>query len=177
MKKRTKIVLCCVLTFAVVAAILVYQMFRNPLTVVQYTIQTDFSESIRMVHLTDLHSWSYGEDNIELVNLVSEQEPDLILMTGDMMDKTDENPDVACSLIRQLKDTAPVYFSYGNHESAWMHRTGIDLRPILTEAGATVLDIEYLDLEIKGQEVRLGGYYNYYRQPHMLTHVQEEIQL
>ena len=172
MKKKTKILLGAMF---LLAAIAVYVMLQTPLTVVCYEIETDFTEPIRIVHLTDLHSWSHGENNRELIQLVQDQSPDLILMTGDMMDREDESPEVVCLLIAALKDTAPVYFSYGNHESQWMKRTGTDLRPILTEAGATVLDIEYLDTEIKGQAVRLGGYYNYYRQPHMLNGNPEEV--
>lgn len=175
MKERGRIILWVLLAVMTVATTIIYLMLQNPLTVVPYTVETDFTESVRIVHLTDLHSWTYGDDNSELVRLVSEQEPDLILMTGDMMDRDDENANIACALIRQLKETAPVYYSYGNHESAWMKRTGTDLRPILTEAGARVLDIEYLDLEVNGQKIRLGGYYNYYRQPHMLNGVAEEV--
>lgn len=172
MKKKTKILLLA--TF-LLAAMTVYIMLQTPLTVVRYEIETNFTETIRIVHLTDLHGWSHGENNRELIQLVKDQNPDLILMTGDMMDREEEGPEVVCGLIAALKDTAPIYFSYGNHECQWMKKTGTDLRPILTEAGATVLNVEYLDREIKGQPVRLGGYYNYYRQPHLLNDNPEEI--
>ena len=175
MTKKTKKVFGIGLVFLALCAVTACIMLRTPLTLVRYEVETDFTAPVRIVHLTDLHSWSHGENNQELIQLVKEQSPDLILMTGDMMDREDENPEVVCSLISALKDTAPVYFSYGNHEFQWMQRTGTDLRPILTEAGATVLDIEYLDTEVNGQAVRLGGYYNYYYQPHMLIKDPEQI--
>lgn len=172
MKKKTKLVLSALCLLAAIAA---YFLFRTPLTVARYEVGTNLTDSIRIVQLTDLHGWTFGDDNEELVSLVKEQCPDMILMTGDMLDRDDADADVVCRLIAALKDTAPVYYGYGNHEMGWVERTGTDLRPILTEAGATVLDVEYLDLEVKGQPIRLGGYYNYYRQPHMLNSIPEGI--
>ncbi len=164
------------LGFVLLLAAVIMVMTDNRLSFVRYEVQTDLEEEIRIVHLSDLHSWVFGEDNQDLVRVVESMKPDLILMTGDMMDKRDENAEVALALIRDLQGTAPVYFSYGNHEYEWMENTGTDLTPMLTEAGAMVLDVAYLDLDVKGQPVRLGGYHNYYRQPHMLTKDPKAIQ-
>lgn len=139
------------------------------LTVTEYAVTAGITEKIRVVHLTDLHGKHYGTGNEELVRLVVQQKPDLILMTGDMMDKSDENADTVCDLIRCLTQTAPVYVSYGNHEWEWMQAHGESLTPALSGAGATVLDTAYTDITVNGQELRIGGCHNYYRQPHMLT--------
>lgn len=139
------------------------------LTVARYEVEADISQSLRLVQLSDLHSHTFGKDNDQLVELVIAQKPDLILMTGDMMDKSDENADVVCALIARLKDVAPVYYCHGNHEASWENRTGIDLNPILTEAGATVLDHTFLDITADGQALRIGGCHTYYRYPGMLT--------
>lgn len=129
---------------------------------------------MRLVYLTDLHGKVFGADNDVLVQLVMEQEPDLILMTGDMMDKSDKDADIVCDLICQLTPIAPVYLCYGNHEYDWMEEHGESLTPVLTEAGATVLDVEYLDITVKGQELRLGGLMGYYRQPGMFPVSEEQ---
>lgn len=142
--------------------------------VMNYTVEADVTESIRIVQLTDLHSREYGEKNEELAEMVAAQEPDVIFMTGDMMSFRDENADVVCALIEELKDIAPVYYSYGNHETAWEKDRGESLRPALEGAGAIVLDTEYLDTELSGQAVRIGGYAGYYRQPGMFEVTAEE---
>ena len=149
------------------------------LTVVRYEVPAEVREPIRILQLTDLHSWEFGKNNQTLADLVAEQEPDLILMTGDMLDRSDENADVVCALIQKLTPIAPVYYGYGNHEYAWMDAHGESLTPALTEAGAVVLDVEYLDVTVKGQNLRIGGYHGYYRQPHMfeVTAEQKEAQL
>ena len=136
-------------------------------TAVRYEVETDLEAPIRIVQLTDLHGKVYGEENDVLVRMVGEEQPDLILMTGDMVDRAAENAAVACDLIRELVQIAPVYYAYGNHECIWMQTQGESLTPVLEEAGAIVLDVDYLDMEIKGQHIRLGGYHAYYRQPGM----------
>lgn len=175
-KKRWIIEAACLillLAVGIAAGISAYQC-ATELTVVRYEVPSELLEPIRIVQLTDLHSWEFGEENRELVELVAAQEPDLILMTGDMMDRSDENADVACALIEALTPVAPVYFGYGNHEYAWMSNHGESLTPALTEAGAVVLDVEYLDVTVNGQDLRIGGYHGYYRQPHMYPVTEEQ---
>lgn len=175
-KKRWIIAAVCLillLAVGIAAGISAYQC-ATELTGVRYEVPSELSEPIRIVQLTDLHGWEFGEGNRDLVELVTAQEPDLILMTGDMMDRSDENADVACALIEALTPVAPVYFGYGNHEYAWMSNHGESLTPALTEAGAVVLDVEYLDVTVNGQDLRIGGYHGYYRQPHMYPVTEEQ---
>ena len=176
--KRSILLLAVLLTMTLAAALMwvglsAVQCGRK-VTAVHYEVETALTESIRIVQLTDLHSKIFGEQNDLLVGLVAEAEPDLILMTGDMVDCDDENADVSCGLIRALTEIAPVYYSYGNHECSWMDAHGESLTPVLEEAGAIVLDAACVDIEVKGQPIRLGGYYGYYRQPGMYLVTEEE---
>lgn len=167
MKKR---ILLIILSLALLAGITVaFEAYRGAtqLRVTTYTVETALMESIRIVHLTDLHSCVYGENNDKLVQLVARQEPDLILMTGDMLSRDDDGPGVVCALIPRLLEIAPVYYGYGNHEMQWENRTGESLAPALKAAGAIVLDTAYLDVTVNGQALRIGGYHGYYRQPGM----------
>ena len=172
--KRLLWLLCGVLLAAALAAGISARRGRTVVTTVYYELETDLTEPIRIVQLTDLHGRVFGEDNDVLIRMVTDEQPDLILMTGDMVDRYDKNADAACDLIRALAQIAPVYYGYGNHEYGWMNARGESLTPALEAAGATVLDVAYLDLEIKGQPIRLGGYHNYYRQPHMYPLTEEE---
>lgn len=143
---------------------------NNVLTVSEYAIEAEVEEPLRIVQLTDLHNKEFGKGNKRLVQKVQEQDPDLIFMTGDMINEDDENLDVIIGLIQSLNKIAPVYFSYGNHEKAWENTfSDNDLRGSLEKAGAIVLDDEYLDTEFHGMKVRLGGYYGYYRRSVMTT--------
>lgn len=138
------------------------------LSVTEYEIFCDVTDSVRIVHITDLHSHMFGESNIKLVQKVTDLKPDLIFMTGDMLDSKDKGPEVVLALIRKLVQIAPVYYGYGNHEKQWETQNGILLESSLTEAGAIVLDCSYTDVTVNSQELRIGGYYGYYRAPHMI---------
>ena len=95
-------------------------------------------------------------------------------MTGDMLNRSDPNTQIVEQLIRDLAPIAPVYYGYGNHETGWEARHQKDLHEIFSAAGATVLESEYVDIEIKGQKLRIGGYMGYWLQPHMMTSDQEQ---
>ena len=116
---------------------------------------------IRVVQLTDLHNSEFGEGNAELIDLVSQQHPDLIVMTGDMLNGREDETEIAASLVRMLTEVAPVYFSYGNHEVTHERMFGRDLTALFEEAGATVLEGTYEDVTVNGQTIRLGGIYGY----------------
>lgn len=182
MKRKVRILLGVLLFLCAIAG---YDLYRNNLrcqteiTLTQYILDTNLTQEIRIVHLTDLHSHSFGDDNDTLVNLVLDQNPDLVCITGDMVDRSSKNPEVILDLIRKLSAHIPVYYGYGNHEKSYMAASSTDLTPLLEEAGATVLDCTYQDIIIKDQNLRIGGYHGYYRQPGMydITPEQREAEL
>ena len=139
------------------------------LHVTHYSVKTEVDETIRIVQLTDLHNAEFGKGNRKLVALVGQQDPDLILMTGDMLNRDDPNTEIVEELIAEMSAIAPVYYGYGNHETEWESNFGRDLHKIFGDAGATVLECEYEDVEVKGQHLRIGGYMAYWWQPHMMT--------
>lgn len=147
---------------------------NNVLSVSEYTIHADVESPIRIVHLTDLHNKQFGKDNKRLIEKVREQKPDYIFMTGDMISQHDKL-DRLLSLIRNLSEIAPIYYSYGNHEKDWERNyPELSLREQLEDAGALVLDDEYLDLELNGNPARLAGVYGYYQRPLMSTSDEDE---
>ena len=155
---------CAVLACLLLIALMLLEVWRCKylLTVTSYELTTDkLTAPIRLVHLTDLHNSEFGADNAELIDLVNQQAPDLILMTGDMLNGREEETEVAVNLVRRLKETAPVYFSYGNHEVTHQNTFRRDLTALFEEAGAVVLNRTYEDVTVNGQTIRLGGIYGY----------------
>lgn len=171
-KKLLRILLVCIVIVVIILGVILW-LSANLLTVTRYSIEEKITNTIRIVQLTDLHNKEFGNNNSKLVEKVSEQDPDLIFMTGDMFN-LDDDLEVICNCIEQLAKNAPVYYGYGNHEMDWEKGSLDDLKEALTQAGATVLNCEYKDVEVNGQEFRIGGYYGYYRAPHMRTNDEEE---
>lgn len=138
------------------------QQSQSSLTCTFYTIETNkLRESIRILQLTDLHNSSFGDNNRELIELVAEQAPDLIVITGDLLNSGEERTDVAVSMITDLGKIAPVYVSLGNHEVEYQENFGADIVSLYETAGAVVMERQYQDISVKGQQIRLGGIYGY----------------
>lgn len=141
---------------------------KHTLTVTHYEI-TDFKleTPLTLVQLTDLHGSQFGSENEQLVELIRTEAPDLIAMTGDMfnMDADTQEIERLCQLVSRLHEIAPVIYSLGNHEDAYIDAFGGEVLSRLESAGAIVLDFDYTELSLSGQEFRIGGAYGYLLDP------------
>ena len=115
-----------------------------------------------IVQISDLHNRSFGKNNERLVKKILEQDPDIILITGDLINETEEDLSIAIELISSLSlSKVPTYVSYGNHESNYEKRYDADITALYEKAGARVLNFAFEDIKINGQKIRLGGIYGY----------------
>ena len=119
------------------------------------------AQPIQIVQLTDLHNRTFGKNNQTLISMAEAQSPDLILITGDQLNLDEEDTSVSVETVVALCEIAPVYFSLGNHEVEYEKNFGTDVKALFESAGATVLEREYIDLQINGQNIRIGGIYGY----------------
>ena len=161
MKKIIKI-LVIILFILILACLASIWISYNWLTVTHFTVRSSkISEPFRIVLVSDLHEHQFGRDNEKLAEKIREQSPDLIIIDGDMINGDSENADTAVELVRALKEAAPVYYSFGNHEYSYMEAGHGDLTEELEAAGAVVLNYQSIDIDVKGNPVRLGGLYEY----------------
>lgn len=113
---------------------------------------------IRIIQLSDLHLKEFGEDNRDLVNEIIRLKPDLIAMTGDMLDMDATDFSVLLTLCRQLVDVAPVFFCYGNHEKEVIRVNQTSTINVdLENMGVHVLHNRYETINIKGNLIDIGG--------------------
>ncbi len=160
--------------FLAIICAMVIHIYNKRLVVDNYGIQTNNNVDIRILQLTDLHNAQFGKHNSKLIEKVRQQHPDIIVMTGDMLNRENERTDIVTNLITALVDIAPVYYGLGNHEYAFMNSFDKDLIKILTDAGAIVVDNDYVDVDINGNQLRIGGYMGYYRIPGMTVTSEDE---
>ena len=83
-----------------------------------YTVSSIKADNpIRVLQISDLHNISYGKDNIKLLNRVEKLKPDLILLTGDILDSRRNRQEQTVALCARLSEIAPSYYIYGNNEA------------------------------------------------------------
>ena len=114
-------------------------------------------DGLRIALISDVHGARFGPDNGELLAAVAGLEPDLIAVTGDLVDRFRADLSGVETLARGLTAVAPTYYITGNHE--WSLGTGAvrGLKELLTACGVTVLSNQYLTLEREGQTMALAG--------------------
>ena len=74
------------------------------------------NNKIRVIQISDLHNCSFGNENQKLIDRVKKLKPDLIVYTGDSIDKISDSEDNIVSLCKTLAEVAPSYFIFGNNE-------------------------------------------------------------
>lgn len=97
---------------------------NTALTVTSYTVEIDdlpaTFDGLRLVQLSDLHASCFGNDQEALLAVVESLEPDLVLITGDLIDRrrtmSDRDMRSALVLLRELIKRVPTVRVEGNHE-------------------------------------------------------------
>ena len=155
------LLLALVLTVGISAAVR-----RVSLKTTEYTAAVrGLTAPVRTVVLSDLHSREYGKDNAALLARVAQQQPDAIFCVGDFID-SDAAPaqlQRLYQLLRRLGEIAPVFFSPGNHEIAYMESHGSELLDAVAATGATVLYDRWVQTTLGDAAVRIGGSCGHFR--------------
>ena len=126
----------------------------NEYEVVSDRIPQDF-EGFRIAQVSDLHNAEFGEGNEKLIQLLSQTDPDVIVLTGDLIDSRHTDIEIALDFARQAIKLAPVYYVSGNHE-ARVHEYE-DLKIGLAEAGVVILENQKVQITREGESITLMG--------------------
>ena len=126
----------------------------NEYEVVSDRIPQDF-EGFRIAQVSDLHNAEFGEGNEKLIQLLSQTDPDVIVITGDLIDSRHTDIEIALDFARQAVKIAPVYYVSGNHE-ARVHEYE-DLKMGLAEAGVVILENQKVQITREGESITLMG--------------------
>lgn len=126
----------------------------NTTTISSSRIPASFS-GFRIAHVSDLHNAEFGENNAKLLKLLSGSEPDIIVITGDLVDAQHTNITTALDFATEAIRIAPTYYVTGNHEASLSQYSM--LKAGLEAAGVVVLEDEAVQLECNGEVVTLIG--------------------
>lgn len=137
-----------------------YLYFQNTqLQVSNYEIVDDrlpkeFNE-YKIVQVSDFHNTNSNKLTETLAKEISVQKPNIIVITGDLVDSKKTNIDIAISFIKRIKDIAPIYFITGNHEAA-VNEYAI-LKEKLESENVIILENKVEVLEIDNSKINLIG--------------------
>ena len=129
------------------------------LTVVSQQLPAPFS-GFRIAQVSDLHNAQFGPDNQDLLALLEVEHPDLILLTGDLVDSRRTDLEIAIAFGTRAAQIAPTYYVPGNHEARLSHQDLETLRQGLESGGVIVLENRSEPLERDGAYITLAGVYD-----------------
>lgn len=118
------------------------------------TAKLPAGEQIKIAAVTDLHLGTTmdAEELGEWCEKIGEEEPDLLVLVGDIFDENTGREDMekAAALFGQIPADLGVYYVWGNHDPNWYSDSPAyslsDLTSTLEEAGVRVLEDETVSL-------------------------------
>lgn len=118
----------------------------------------------KVLFLTDLHNNCYGKENKRLLDAVRMQNPDLILIGGDMLvGKPELSTKVAEDFVCKLAEICPVYYANGNHEQRmkiYPEKFGTKYQVYTSsveKSGVQFLENEHVDLMFDSYPIQIHG--------------------
>ena len=170
-KKRRKIMGWTLIM--IVLAVIYYFLPLNWISVTTHVIHLDDLpkefDGYKIVQLSDLHNQEFGYENERLIERINQIQPDIIVMTGDMLTNTREvstNGDVLIKLVESLNQQYPIYYVTGEHEEGLYYEdrnkyqidgTKEDYEEKLSQLGVTVLNDEQVTITRQDATINVYG--------------------
>ena len=157
-KKRKSIILAVVA--AILFALIAWIIWGNTaLELNTYTVTSarlpECFDGYRIAHVSDLHNTEIGRDNEKLLAMLRDADPDMIAITGDLIDSRSTNAEIALNFIREAVKIAPCYYVTGNHEARISEYD--ELKEAMKAAGVTVLEDAQTEISLTGESITLIG--------------------
>lgn len=146
----------------IVIALLLFCNFQNKhLETTHYTYEAEQLgvdlDGYRIVQISDLHNAKFGKNNQKLVDRIRECDPDMIVLTGDLVDSNHTNVDRAVQFVNEIVKICSVYYVTGNHEY-WLDTSEYEnLMDGLASAGVIILDDQVVEISRGDAKFRLVG--------------------
>lgn len=136
---------------------IIYALWQNNfVTVTKYEYNNpkipEGFDQYKILQISDLHNKNFDGS---LIKLVEESKPDIIVITGDLIDRRNTDIKVAIQLVKQLSTRAPTYYVTGNHEQ--LSDQYDELMKEMKKLDLHLLDNSYVTLSNMGDEVGIIG--------------------
>lgn len=154
-----KKILILILIIIILIPFCLYQ--NKHLVITTYTYESEKLgadlDGYRIVQISDLHNAEFGKENKKLLETIRSCSPDIIVITGDLVDSNHTNVERAVAFVKEAVKIAPVYYVTGNHEY-WLDLSENEqmMQGILA-AGAYDLDDAAVRIEKGDSSFMLAG--------------------
>ncbi|GGP09306.1 metallophosphoesterase [Oceanobacillus neutriphilus] len=166
MKKKTKIksglrkrIIFIVLLLAMLSITIKIYFDTATFKINREQFQSDKLEEgteLKVLQITDVHSRVFGKENGAVLEKVKELDADIIVLTGDLIDRKTENLEPALQFAEELVQLNPdTYFVTGNHEHGNPEKEAFLAG--LADRGVIILNNKNTQFEKDGQLFNIVG--------------------
>lgn len=154
MKKVLVVLLILIVAFGTVTA--VGYISSQRLSVESFSVEKGLPDEIKILHLSDLHYPKCGVKTSEIIAEVEKEKPDIIVLTGDMLDESADGGDIADfgTFLQNTAEIAPTYAVLGNHE---VGKNLSAFRKVCQQNNVVLLVDETKSVEVKGVRILMMG--------------------
>ncbi len=131
-------------------------------TILNNKIPSSF-HNFKIVQLSDIHCEKIGLSDQLFFESIKKEKPNIIVITGDILDSYRNQSEVAHNILTQICDIAPCYFVSGNHELRLLKEYD-NLKNVFEKLNIINLSNENKELVINGEKINLVGVedFNYF---------------
>jgi hypothetical protein len=133
-----------------------YSIETEKFTIASQKIPKPF-DGFKILHLSDFHNKNFGFKNKYLYDEIHKLNPDVILMTGDMVSREDKDFSRFYALARETAAKYPVYYTVGNHELDLSDEELTEMFQTLRGYGVNILNNEKILIEREDETIELYG--------------------
>lgn len=149
------ILICLLLIFIM---FLMYVWIENKLLIVRkYKISGLTEKKIKIVQISDLHKKIYPDNWRMLVLKIKALDPDIIIISGDLVSRSQTDFLYTGKLIERLCSICSVYYAKGNHELDLSEENMQKLRSTVIKNGAVLLENSFAEAEVNGVSIKIYG--------------------
>ena len=128
-------------------------------------------DNYKIAQVSDIHCDRVGHSDLSFIKKIKDFNPDIIVITGDVLDSYNNDMDIAYNILSQLAIIAPCYFVSGNHELR-LPEEYEQLINIMKKLNITYMNNSNLLITKNNESINLVGVedYNFFKNEDNLNH-------
>ncbi len=146
--KRTKRRIVLLIVALIIVIFCIWQ--NNDIVISRYVYENSKigvnQDGFKIAQISDLHNKEFGSNNKRLLHKLREENPNMILITGDIVDRNRTNIDIALEFVKGAVEIAPVYYISGNHEYSISNNDWNKLMQNMEAYGVMLMDNKTIEI-------------------------------
>lgn len=116
-----------------------------------------FGKDVKIAHISDVHKRKFGRNNSRICKKIRRESPDIILITGDVVSRTETDFSSVESMLKELCGISPVCMIFGNHEQTLPPEMKKNFIEAVDRTGAVLLRNKSAYIEVNGHKLHIYG--------------------